>query len=198
MQGAKDCCDRYGVQIVGGDIDYHAELTLVTTGLGTVDRSRLVRRRGSRIGDLICITGTPGRAQAALEGFRQYEKALYEPEPRVREGEILGGAGVTAMMDVSDGLALSLYDLVEANSCGYQIDSYRLPLPPGIPEEIAREMALYGGGDYELLFTCPQEKLPIHDVQYTIIGSVVPDRDVRVDGRVLEKRGYQHTWADAP
>jgi len=194
MQGAKDCCTRFGAAIIGGDIDRHDELTVVTTGLGLVDKDHLVRRTGVRPGDLVCITGTPGQAQARLEGYLQYEKALFEPQPRVDEGQILGRAGVSAMMDDSDGIALSLYDLMSVNQCGFSIDSSRLPFPSGIPADQARELALYGGGDYELIFTIAPGRVPLPGVTSTVIGTAIPEKVVMADGKPLEKRGYQHRW----
>jgi thiamine-monophosphate kinase len=194
MKGAKDCCTRYGAEIIGGDIDRHNELTVVTTGLGLVGRQDIVRRTGARPGDLVCITGTPGQAQAWLDGYPRFRKALFEPQPRVAEGQILGKAGASAMMDDSDGIALSLYDLMSVNDLGFSLESRRLPLPAGIPERHARELALYGGGDYELIFTIPPEKFPVAGVGATVIGAVAPEKKITVDGAVLEKRGYQHRW----
>ena len=161
MQGAKDCCITFGAEIIGGDIDRHGELTVVTTGLGLVDKRQVVRRIGAHPGDLVCITGTPGQAQAYLDGYLQFEKALFEPQPRVREGQYLGRAGVSAMMDDSDGIALSLYDLVSVNECGFSLDSAKLPIPADIPALQAQELALYGGGDYELIFTLPPKLHPV-------------------------------------
>ncbi|MFA6224604.1 MAG: thiamine-phosphate kinase [Methanoregula sp.] len=194
MQGAQDCCKKYGAVIIGGDIDRHGELTVVTTGLGLVDKDYIVRRKGARSGDLVCITGTPGQAQAWLDGYLQFEKALFELQPRVKEGQILGRAGVSAMMDDSDGIALSLYDLMSANGYGFAIDSAKLPLAIGIPPEKARELALHGGGDYELIFTISSDKYPVAGVLSTVIGTVVAEKAVTVDGRPLAKRGYQHRW----
>ena len=194
MQGAQDCCKKYEAAIIGGDIDRHGELTVVTTGLGTVDKQHLVRRTGARVGDLVCITGTPGQAQACLDGYVQYEKALFEPRPRVEEGRILGRSGASAMMDDSDGIALSLYDLMSVNDCGFSLDSSKLPLPGGIPVTQARELALYGGGDYELIFTIHPDRFPIGCVQASVIGTVIPEKVVIADGKPLEKRGYQHRW----
>jgi thiamine-monophosphate kinase len=194
MQGAKDCCTKCGAEIIGGDIDHHAELTVVTTGLGLVERRDIARRTGAWPGDLICITGTPGQAQAWLEGYLQFEKFLFEPQPRVEEGQALGKAGVSAMMDDSDGIALSLYDLKSVNTCGFALDSSKLPLPAGIPAAQARELALYGGGDYELIFTIAPDRFPVPGVPATVIGTVVPEYDVTMDGVPLEKRGYQHRW----
>jgi len=194
MQGAKDCCTRFGAQIIGGDIDRHGELTVVTTGLGLAKKEFLARREGARPGDLVCITGTPGQAQAWLDGYKQFEKALFEPQPRVAEGRLLARGGVTAMMDDSDGIALSLYDLMSVNTCGFSIDSSFVPRPGGIPEPQARELALYGGGDYELIFTLAPDRYPVAGVPCTVIGKVIQEKSVLVDGAPMEKRGYQHKW----
>ena len=194
MQGAQDCCKKYGASIIGGDIDRHGELTVVTTGLGLVGKDHIVRRKGAHPGDLVCITGTPGQAQAWLDGYLQYEKALFEPQPRVKEGQLLGRAGVSAMMDDSDGIALSLYDLASVNGCGFAIDTKKLPLAAGIPPELARELAIYGGGDYELIFTLSPDKFPVSGVSSTVIGTVVAEKSVTADNVPLAKRGYQHRW----
>jgi len=195
MQGGSDCCKKYGAEIIGGDIDRHGELTVVSTGLGIVEDKYLVRRSGARAGDLVCVTGTCGQAQAFLEGYGQHKAALFTPQPRVAEGQILGKAGITAMMDVSDGIALSLYDLLEANNLGFSIESAKVPRPAGVPEPEASELALHGGGDYELIFTCPPSLHPIAGVGYTVIGTAVSERQVLIDGSVLHKRGYQHRWS---
>jgi len=194
MQGAQDCCTAFGAEIIGGDIDRHGELTIVTTGLGLADRSSIVRRTGAQPGDLVCITGIPGQAQAYLDGYQQYRKALFEPQPRVKEGQLLARGGASAMMDDSDGVALSLYDLMSVNECGFSLDSAKLPVPSGIPADKAGELALYGGGDYELIFTLPPNRHPVQGVSYTVIGTAIPEKSVVLDGRPVEKRGYQHHW----
>ena len=68
MQGAQDCCKKYGAAIVGGDIDHHDELTVVTTGLGLANRSNLVHRTGARPGDLTVSPGYPARLRHGLTG----------------------------------------------------------------------------------------------------------------------------------
>ncbi len=194
MEGAHDCCNAFGAELVGGDLDAHTELTIVSSGLGTVAPERLVRRTGARPGDVIAVTGRLGEAQAALEGYEYLTKELLEPQPRVAFGRALARAGVTAMMDISDGLALSLYDLQAAGGYGFAVDTHRLPLPSGVPETEGRDLALYGGGDFELLFTCPEGILPVPGVEAIVVGRVIEEALVLADGAVLERRGYQHCW----
>lgn len=194
MSGASDCCSRFGVELAGGDLDHHEELTIVSTGIGTVERELIVRRSGSCIGDVICISGTLGCAGAALAGYHQYDLQLFEPQPRVAEGRKLAICGVSSMMDISDGLSLSLYDLLEANTCGYSVRSDLMPIPAGISPEVGRDLALYSGGDFELLFTCSAARLPDIDIPFTVIGKVVQEHGVWLDDQVMEKRGYVHRW----
>lgn len=194
MEGARDCCTAFGAELVGGDLDAHRELTIVSTGLGLVAPEHLVRRRGARPGDVVAVTGSLGEAQAALNGHDRHMRELLEPQPRVKEGQALGRAGVSAMMDISDGLALSLHDLLSVNDCGFSIDTARLPLPAGVPEREGRDLALYGGGDFELLFTAPPGILPVPGVTAHVIGEVIPERVVLTDGKPLERRGYLHKW----
>jgi thiamine-monophosphate kinase len=194
LRGAKDCCSQTGGYIAGGDIDHHTELTIVSSGLGMVAPGHIVRRTGARAGDVICVTGVLGRAQAALNGYHQYDKALMEPRARVREGEIIGHSGATSMMDISDGLAISLYDLLEVNSCGYSVNSGKIPAPSGVPDGEALDLALYGGGDFELLFTAPRDWVAPKDLNHSVIGNVIPDRCVLLDGAVMDRKGYEHTW----
>lgn len=192
LEGAKVCCDSYGTRFAGGDLDFHKELTMVSSGWGYSEAP--VRRSGAKVGDLVGIIGIPGRAQAALDGHREYRDFLFTPKPRIQEGRMLAGAGVTSMMDVSDGLLLSLQDMLEVNCCGYEIISSRIPEIDGISRAASREYALNGGGDFGLLFTCPPEMLlpPLPDL--SIIGYVIEERVVKVDGQGASIRGYQHHW----
>ena len=193
-EGAARCCRTYGASLVGGDTDAHTELTLVSTGLGTAET--VVGRRGAAPGDLICVTGYLGGAQAALSGYDDFWQRLIAPQPRVAEGIALNAAGATATMDISDGLAMSLHDMLGVNECGYAVETARLPLPAGVPEDEGREFALYGGGDFELLFTIPAGNFPVEGVEATAIGRVVAEHGVWADGVPLPPRGYMHRWAE--
>jgi len=192
LEGAKSCCETYGARFAGGDLDSHRELTLVSSGIGL--SLNPVRRAGSNPGEVIGIVGIPGRAQAALEGHTQYQQYLFTPLPRVEEGRVLAAAGVSSMMDVSDGLISSLFDMKEANSCGYEIFSSRIPIIQGIPRDRGLDLALRGGGDFGLLFTCRPEILPQPIPDLYVIGRVIEEPAVKLDGRPVTLDGYQHHW----
>ncbi|MCK7475098.1 MAG: AIR synthase related protein [Rhodopseudomonas palustris] len=61
MQGAKDCCTRFGAEIIGGDIDRHGELTVVTTGLGLVDKTSYCASDRCTTGGSCLYHRTPGQ-----------------------------------------------------------------------------------------------------------------------------------------
>lgn len=191
-EGAARCCRTYGADLVGGDTDAHTELTLVSTGLGAAER--VVRRQGARLGDLVCVTGYLGGAQAALSGYDDYWQRLIAPQPRVAEGIALNAGGATAMMDISDGLAMSLHDMLGVNECGFAVESECLPRPAGVPKAEGRAFALSGGGDFELLFTIPAAHFPVTGVEATAIGRVVAEHGVWADGAPLAAEGYMHRW----
>lgn len=190
MEGAVACAETYGAKIAGGDIDSHRELTVVTTAFGLVEREFYCRRSGARPGDLVCVTGTPGAAQAGLDGNARYWKNLVTPQPQVAAGQRIARAGATAMMDVSDGVAVSLYDLGEASGVGFEL-SEELPL---LPIADAERYFLSGGGDFGLLFTIAQDDLQRLDGAFPVIGRVTAGEGVFWRGVRVEKRGYAHVW----
>ncbi|HJK20713.1 MAG TPA: thiamine-phosphate kinase, partial [Methanocorpusculum sp.] len=104
-------------------------------------------------------------------------------------GQRIAHSGATAMMDVSDGLAISLYDMSEASGVGFALRENHLPL---LPIADAKKYFLYGGGDYGLLFTIPQEKFVKMDVPVSVIGEVVEGDGVCMGDELVEKRGYAH------
>lgn len=184
-RGIQACVEFCGTTVIGGDIDTHAELTITGTALGRVKKSQLLLRKGAKPGDLVCITGYTGSAGAALKAVLSKKsvsetvlKALFEPVPRTREARVLAESGaLTSMMDTSDGLAMSLYDLSRQSKVGFKIRENTLPILPEVrefasgPEELL-EFALYTGGDFELIFTVDPKRLKkVQNIcNLTIIG----------------------------
>ena len=91
--------------------------------------------------------------------------AFEVPTPRVREARVLAvEGGVSAMIDVSDGLSADLGHLCQASGVGAAIDAARLPVSAattavaGLAGVDPLDWALGGGEDYELLFTAPDDR----------------------------------------
>lgn len=178
--GMGEMASRYGVALAGGDTVRSEQWVISVTLLGIAVREPFTRR-GGRDGDLILVTGRVGDAAAGLylllnkdidytglSGEAEYLLSRHlDPTPRVREAMVLAEhGGVTAMIDVSDGVASEVHHICRNSGCGAQLDLASLPVSPqaqklaSVTGQTAINWALYGGEDYELLFTAPPDVAP--------------------------------------
>jgi thiamine-monophosphate kinase len=173
-EGARDLASRHAVAIVGGDTTASPAGWLVNvTLLG--EAVSPVLRSGARPGDVVAVTGPLGRSAAGLAvleltsapagvdvaALADLTSAHLRPVPRVAEGQWLGAAGgVTAMIDLSDGLATDLGHIAEESRVHCRVEIERVPISAATREVSralgadARAWATGGGEDYELLLTC--------------------------------------------
>ncbi|MHC1631826.1 MAG: thiamine-phosphate kinase, partial [Methanotrichaceae archaeon] len=175
FSGLRDCARVHGTEILGGDLDSHQELTLTGSALGWVEKELVLRRRGAKPGDLLCTTGFLGSAGAGLKlvfdetEYHENElvKRLLEPDPCLKEGRALARSRtVTAMIDNSDGLVLSLFDLSVASRVGFVVQEESLPIDPKVSETAENkadqiDLALHAGGDFGLVFTIMPDKIDL-------------------------------------
>ncbi|MBU4189387.1 MAG: thiamine-phosphate kinase, partial [Candidatus Thermoplasmatota archaeon] len=163
-KGMGDCAKKYSTKIVGGDTKENKTLTLCGSAIGVVNRKNIMLRKGAKPGDVVCVTGTLGTSSAGLHS--KNPKKVLMINPRVKEGIALAETNaVTSCMDISDGVASSIYQLSSLNKAGFEIDYELLPVNRStknvrrklkIPLE---ELCLYSGGDYELLLTVKKNRL---------------------------------------
>jgi len=212
--GFGDCARQYGTKILGGDLDSHEELTITGTALGRVEKDLVLKRDGAKPRDLLCVTGFLGSAGAGLrlalaedESSKQNKlvRKLLEPCPRLKEGRALAlSKSATSMMDNSDGLALSLFDLAKASGVGFLVREDRLPIDPDV-EELAKDrddllyLALHAGGDFELVFTVRPKRLEDarNACNFSVIGEVLEGGagmwiELNDEKRPLKPLGYEH------
>jgi thiamine-monophosphate kinase len=216
-RAAGDLCRRHNVALVGGDTT-RGPLSITVTIIGIVPIGVALERKGGQAGDAIFVTGSPGDSAAglALEQGRLHvsdamnaqilrDRFLF-PTPRCEIGVALRGLA-SACIDVSDGLGGDLEKLCAASGCGAEVEASALPisepLVSAVGRELAREYALTGGEDYELLFTVPLARLGAmtHAIArglgpVTRIGSLVTGSGVRVFARggvmQFSGAGYDH------
>jgi thiamine-monophosphate kinase len=203
-RAAGDLCRKHGVALIGGDTT-RGPLSITVTMMGFAPVGVALERKGGQPGDAVFVSGSPGDSAAglALEQGRLHvadamsaqilrDRFLF-PTPRCDIGIALRGLA-SACIDVSDGLGGDLEKLCAASGCGAELDAAALPvseaLSGALGREAAREYALTGGEDYELLFTVPLARLgamtnaiarglgPV-----TRIGSLVAGKGVRVFAR---------------
>ena len=203
-QGLYDCCDQFGVSLIGGDTTQSPHLTITVTALGWIETGQAVTRAGAQVGDLICVSGTIGDAAFALQHMgHPLQKRLDYPTPRCQLGQQLKGLA-SSMIDVSDGLAQDLGHILKASGVGAVLQLDQLPVSSDIAkleQEKKWQLALAGGDDYELCFTISpqnyhllaQQKL---DVNLTIIGQITQNLGLTffqngVDYSI-QFHGYQH------
>ena len=170
--------DQHEVAIVGGDTSASPSGWIVNVSLlGEAVHPPLLRST-ARPGDVVAVTGPLGRSAAGLallstptaaSGLVPFDVddvtgAHLRPEPRVREGQWLAAVGgVTAMIDLSDGLVTDLAHIGEESAVGAHIDLTRVPLSDSVRRVAAAcggdalAWATGGGEDYELLFMCGAE-----------------------------------------
>ena len=168
---------EHGIAVVGGDTSSSPSGWFVNvTLLG--EATRAILRSTGRAGDVVAVTGTLGRSAAGLavlerdhapagvdaDSLAEVTAAHLRPQPRVAEGRWLGAAdGVTAMMDLSDGLAIDLPRLCAESGVGARVDVDSVPIAPAtrrVADALGRDALAWatgGGEDYELLVACASE-----------------------------------------
>ena len=216
---------RFGADVVGGNTSRGAMLAIDVTLAGESTRARLLRRDGARPGDRVCVTGRLGAASAGLhltlhpgatlDGPLRGEAldAFETPTPRVHEARVLVEAGgVSAAIDVSDGLAADLGHVCDRSGVGVRLDGGAIPIHAAV-EQLARaqgrsalDWALGAGEDYELLFTVSAARAGdlVREVEAgtgtpaAIIGEIVADPRSRTivtaagTSRAIGEAGWRH------
>lgn len=206
IQGILDVLNAYGVEYEGGNIDSN-NLELVCFCWGVVDREKIIRRTGARVGDYIAVTGELGVGWADWI-LRKLDKFHLLPEetqkffleefkimplaPHKAILEAASNGGITSGMDLSDGMIEFLYTISERNGLGARIDEEKLPVTKEM-EEGAKILnvrppllALEAGYDTPLT-----HGYTIDPVQWRTIEAIFKKHDskIYVIGEVTEERG---------
>ena len=199
-------CERYGVDLVGGDTTSSLTgFTISVTAIGEAEEGEIVYRNGAKDTDLLCVTGDLGGAYMGLQllerenevfkvnpkmvpqfaGFDYILERQLKPEARKDMLPIFSELGIhpTSMIDISDGLSSEILHLCNQSGVGCRLYEDRL-LFDNQTKKMAAELninplvaALNGGEDYELLFTIPVTE---HD-------KVRNHPDISVIGHITDK-----------
>jgi thiamine-monophosphate kinase len=198
--GLRDGCAAMapGCGVVGGDLSVSPTLTIAVTAFGDLEGRAPVLRSGAKVGDVMAVSGPIGVAGAGIRRLfadamvggapdASLASALREkhpdvafqlaPTPPIADGRLAALAGATAMIDLSDGLAL---------------DARRVAVASGVALDLSlaavgtRE-ALVGGEDHSLLATFPATT--VLPGGFRAVGTVVNGVGLLVDGQPFDARG---------
>lgn len=205
-QGIKLACDKYHVDLVGGDTTSSTSgLFISITIMGEANKEDITYRNGANEGDLLCVSGNLGAAymgllllerekevykanphmQPELEGNDYVLQRQLKPEARVDVVKLLNDNGIkpTSMIDISDGLASEILHICKQSEKGCNLYEEKIPIDAEtaiLAEEfniVPTVAALSGGEDYELLFTIPQS-------DYEKVKEL---KDVSIIGHITDK-----------
>ena len=209
IEGIAEGSDAWNVEVVGGDLSSAERISLGLTLLGHCEAP--VLRSGARSGDAVLVSGALGgsfgglcllQADAAATG-RLVERHR-RPQPRLELSRALREIPVTSMIDLSDGLVVDLGRLMSASDTGCRIERKAIPFDGGLEAAGLADplgAALFGGEDFELLFTVSEESVPDAmdaggriDVAITRIGTVTEGDRLLDDTALedLEDEGWDH------
>jgi len=196
-----------GAAVVGGDLASSEKVFISVTAHGELNGLAPVLRSGAKVGDIVAVAGTLGRAAAGLallqsdtdakSAFDDLVNIQLRPQPPITAGVIANKAGATSMLDISDGLAKDATRIAKASGVTMQIDSSALQGFVAVLELAAMRLdveatswVLYGGEDHSLLATFPEGvEIPR---EFKPIGRVIVQRDelVILDDIELQANGW--------
>ncbi|MEM6822149.1 MAG: thiamine-phosphate kinase [Verrucomicrobiota bacterium] len=176
-----------GVGLAGGEITRSDQIWLSVSAMGWVPKQRYVLRNTARPGDVLFVTGRLGGS---------FPKRHLTFTPRMDEGRWLAEFGISAMMDLSDGLGKDLPRMAEASLCSFRI------YPESVPKRRGCDLnqAVNDGEDYELLFAVSAKKAKRLEVDWpfsvplTAIGEFL-EKDEPVDTGGISFSGWDHVKA---
>ena len=217
LSGVIDALDCFGGKLVGGDTVSSEVIMLSVSLTGRLfDSERTITRSTARPRQLIAVSGEMGSSSAGLAVLNrrlesdgqsvqsEHEEKLlnahFRPSPRVDLVPSLIGADIECGMDVSDGLLIDLERICTASQVDAIVYAARVPIEPALASlfpDRAREFAMTGGEDYELLYIGDADAIAqVNAAQpggkpadFGVIGEIIPKRGLDAEVTVLDDSG---------
>jgi thiamine-monophosphate kinase len=226
LEGVTAILAEYGCVLIGGDTVSGRELNISVTVIGEQHLAGILYRTGAQVGDTVYVSGALGSAAAGLAVLQKAEEtgtlieewlkplinAHLDPMPMVHLGQMLCASGyVTAMQDISDGIATDLGHICKESQVRAVINEHCLPSLPILDRActtfglVKEDCLLRGGEDYQLVFTVKRgdekglEKYLRQSANYTIhpVGTIEKGQGLYLeqkDGhrKEITFQGYEH------
>lgn len=174
--GINDICQKYGVEVVGGDTCGSDKVVITVSAIGKAQGVLPSKRSNADVGDVVVVTGNHGSSGAGLKLLENYcnidtyyssiseqiinkfIKSHTMPEPQLETGRAIAELAdkPLAMMDTSDGLADALYKIAKSSKVSLSVDLELIPYDKDIdliPDIDTKDLIFYGGEDYQLVAT---------------------------------------------
>ena len=221
-RGMHQRAKEFNTVLLGGDtVSSLKDIVISITLIGKAKKKSVIYRNSAKKGDLVYVTGYPGESALGLlmlkkdkESFKRrsaVNKHL-DPCPRIEIGKTLAEKNLAnSMLDISDGLLADLGHITCQSKKGARIYLSQIPLSNTYKKECLKfskdiyNPALFGGEDYELLFTsAARNKTKIKNlskklgIPITCIGEITeaPKEIIVLDSSnkkmKIKNSGYRH------
>ncbi|MFH1544946.1 MAG: thiamine-phosphate kinase [archaeon] len=205
-KGIKAVGRKYWIDVIGGDFVKGNERSITIAMIGERRKGLRCRRSDARIGDYIMVSGSLGASTAGLnlflkkiKGFNSVKKKHLEPKAQLKKALKIAPFA-NAMEDVSDGLASEVKNICSLSKCGAVIFAEKIPVSKKTRKAAkkmrmnALDFALFGGEDFELVFTVNKKNLS--KVKGIIVGKIIREKKIYLEEKgkkeLLRRRGYDH------
>jgi thiamine-monophosphate kinase len=175
-RGFLDELNPFGATVIGGNLarsgnDAFIDVTLI----GEAKEGKVLRRSTARPGDIVLVTGYPGRSAAGLQLLirslasteHPLVMAYINPVHRAIAGAAVAETGyASAMIDTSDGLLGDLGHICEESGVGVELFEEKFPVSKDLQEagtlleKDPHVLVLGTSDDYELIITCAADHVP--------------------------------------
>ncbi len=205
-RGMRSAGKKYQIEIIGGNVTHGNQLIIDICMIGEAKKDNLKFRSSAKPGDFIMVSGDLGSSSAGLnlflknvDGFEEVKKKHLEPEAKFYK-VMPFLKYINAMIDVSDGLASEVKRICEQSGTGAVIYEDSIPIKPAtekaakVSGKKAIDFALYGGEDFELVYTVSKENFD--KVKGYKVGEITRKKGVRLlrNGKeeIIKKHGWDH------
>lgn len=170
-RGMEEACRQSETFLLGGDLNMTDSISLTACAIGTVPAKMKLTRMGCLKGDVVFLSGKAGIGNALGLARKAnltedvFPEKAYRPRARLKEGQLIRKFA-TSCMDTSDGLFITIDQLIRLNEKGYSIKvDWEDVLKPEVLHLCASMkiprwfMAAGIHGEFELVFTIPAKEV---------------------------------------
>jgi len=211
VEGISEACNELNLSYRGGDVNQQSsDISITVTCIGQSDGTPIPRHSDLKIGDEVWWVGTPLGSTGAIfhlllatgeyERFREkINRYFFRPKLVLEFPEFVkrNRGNIVSSMDCSDGLAKTLYSLLNGTNVSIKLLPQILKVEPWIRKvsnDLVMDFVLFGGEELSIVFIT--RDIPIEEMRKIggiKIGEVKESTlKLSLNGINIENRGWQH------